>query len=124
MKLHLQEGGSLCLNCLTLDVVPLPQSDYRAEGPGEGSGSSFVRKPLVGRPGGQHHRNPGNRRLLHHSSPGLQTGQLHRAGTREGFPDPRHTTTSHVNSQTTTVTRHGSRHMSTVTRHTTTATRQ
>lgn len=60
---------------------PLQSAHSRTDGPGRGVGGSVVRQPVVGRPGSRRHCYPGQRRLLYHTSPGLQAGQLHREGT-------------------------------------------
>nr|XP_004572626.1 inactive ubiquitin carboxyl-terminal hydrolase MINDY-4B isoform X4 [Maylandia zebra] len=50
----------------------------RTAGAGQSIGGCPERQPLVGRPGGERDCHLGNRRLLHHISPGQQTGHLHR----------------------------------------------
>lgn len=59
----------------------LSQSHRRTEGAERSFGNGAGRQPLVGWPRKRSHRHLGNPRILHHTSPGLQAGQLHREGT-------------------------------------------
>lgn len=67
--------------CVSIILSTLQSDRGRTAGAGQSIGGCPERQPLVGRPGGERDCHLGNRRLLHHISPGQQTGHLHREGT-------------------------------------------